>query len=107
AFLANICNSAWNSTIDAGTKMADAVRALKTKHPARTEWIEAYHARWEEMLRGPIDGTVEIFRTLRANPDFRLFALSNWSAETFPIAEQRYDFLRQFDGVLLSGNERL
>ncbi|GIT71216.1 MAG: hypothetical protein Ct9H300mP28_10300 [Pseudomonadota bacterium] len=32
-----------------------------------------------------------------------LYILSNWSAETYPIAEERFDFLSWFDGKIISG----
>jgi len=57
------------------------------------------------MLRGPIDETVEVFRQLKPNPDLKFYALTNWSAELFPIALERYDFLHWFDGRVVSGEE--
>ena len=36
-----------------------------------------------------------------------LFALTNWSAEKFPLARTRFGFLDWFDGILVSGEERL
>ena len=35
--------------------------------------------------------------------DVRLYALSNWPAEMFPIGRERFPFLRLFDGILISG----
>lgn len=36
----------------------------------------------------------------------RSYALTNWSAETFHIALDRYDFLHWFDGRVVSGEEK-
>ena len=36
-----------------------------------------------------------------------VYALTNWSAETFVVARERFGFLEWFDGVLVSGEERL
>ena len=58
------------------------------------------------MVGEPIAGTVEIAHELAAR-GVRLLALSNWSAETFPIVRPRLAFLDEFDGVLLSGTEGL
>jgi 2-haloacid dehalogenase len=33
--------------------------------------------------------------------------LTNWSAETFPVALKRFDFLQIFDGIIVSGHEKL
>ena len=35
---------------------------------------------------------------------FPLYGLSNWSAETFPRARQKYSFFDLFDDILLSGD---
>jgi 2-haloacid dehalogenase len=58
------------------------------------------------MLKGPIPETVEILRYLRYNTNYRLYALTNWSHETFPVALKRYDFLHWFDGRIVSGEEK-
>jgi catechol 2,3-dioxygenase-like lactoylglutathione lyase family enzyme len=54
------------------------------------------------MLAGPISGTVEILAELRKRR-VPLYALSNWSAETFPTTRKRFEFLQWFQGILLSG----
>jgi len=58
------------------------------------------------MLGGPIHETVEIFKKLKQIPGLKTYALTNWSAETFHIALERYDFLHWFDGRLVSGEEK-
>ena len=58
------------------------------------------------MLAGPIQGTVDVLAELRSQ-GVPIYALSNWSAETFPAALQRFDFLRWFRGVLISGEVKL
>jgi 2-haloacid dehalogenase len=59
------------------------------------------------MLGGPIQETVEIFRELKARGQLKLYALTNWSAETFPVALEMYEFLHWFDGRLVSGEEKM
>src|SRR5690349_119221 len=105
-FYQNICTSDWNEEQDAGRPLSEATEILVEKFPDHEHNIRAYYGRWEEMLRGPIDETVEILRTLKNNPDYKLYALTNWSAETFPVALKRYDFLHWFDGRLVSGEEK-
>ena len=58
-------------------------------------------------LNEAIEGTVKIFNQLRELPHLKMFALTNWSHETFPIALQRFDFLHWFEGILVSGQEKL
>lgn len=102
-FVAEITTSAWNHEQDRGRPFAEAIAELSSRHPEHSELIAAYYERWEEMLGGPIEPTVALLGQLREHEDLGLYALTNWSAETFPIAEARYDFLSWFDGVLVSG----
>lgn len=106
-FLTEVCNQEWNEKQDAGRSFAQAIEELTARFPEHREWIETYHQRWDEMLAGEISGTVEIFRTLKRQPNLKIFALSNWSAETFPIAQRRFQFLAEFEAVLISGREKL
>jgi 2-haloacid dehalogenase len=105
-FLSEICTPAWNGQQDAGRPFAEAVAELSARHPQHRELIEAYHRRWNEMLGGAIEGTVEILEALHARQHY-LCALSNWSAETFPIARDCFSFLNRFRTIVLSGEERL
>ncbi|MFY9909169.1 MAG: HAD family phosphatase [Candidatus Sulfotelmatobacter sp.] len=105
-FLANICTSEWNLQQDAGRSFAEGCALLKSQHPNYAEFIDAWFGRHHEMAAGPIPGTVEILAELRAR-EIPLYALSNWSAETFPAARRRFDFLQWFRGILLSGEVRL
>jgi 2-haloacid dehalogenase len=103
AFLRDVCSPSWIGLVDAGTPFADATRDLVSAHPDRRELIEAFHTRWEETLGEAIVGTVQIVEELRS-VGVPLYGLSNWSAETFPIARERYPFLRLFVGILISGD---
>jgi 2-haloacid dehalogenase len=105
-FLATVCTQAWNECQDAGRTFAEATAELVARHPEKIALIEAYGKRFDEMMAGPIAGTVEILAELRRR-DVPLYALSNWSAETFPLAERRFDFLRWFRGIVLSGQEKV
>jgi 2-haloacid dehalogenase len=106
-FFENICTSDWNEKQDAGRSLKEATEELVTKHPEWKGYIEAYYGRWEEMLGGPIHGTVEILKQLKEQEKYKLYALTNWSAELFPIALERYDFLHWFDGRVVSGEEKM
>jgi 2-haloacid dehalogenase len=101
-FLAEVTTQEWNAAQDAGRSWAEAVEVLAAEFPDQRALIEAYHRRWPETLGDAIAGTVEILAELRA-AGVRLLALSNWSAETFPLARPRYPFLDWFDGIVISG----
>ena len=101
-FLANVCTHEWNRGQDAGRSFAEGARLLKLEHPDKAELIDAYGARFDEMMAGPIAGSVEILAELRRRGT-SLYGLTNFSAETYPCAFARFDFLGWFRGVLVSG----
>jgi len=101
-FLANVCTHDWNRGQDAGRSFAEACGLLKAEHPDKAELIDAYFARFDEMMPGPIEGSVEILSELRARGT-PLYCLTNFSAETYPPTFERFAFLRWFRGVLVSG----
>jgi 2-haloacid dehalogenase len=101
-FLATVCTHEWNRGQDAGRTFADGARRLKTEHPDKAELIDAYCARFDEMMPGPIAGSVEILTELKALGS-SLDCLTNFSAETYPPTFERFEFLRWFRGVLVSG----
>jgi len=97
----------WNHSVDAGERTwAEAVAELTERYPHRGELIAAYPARFAESLAGQVEGTVEILHELH-DAGIRLVALTNWSAELFPHALERYEFLQLFEGIVVSGQERL
>ena len=104
-FLSEVCTMDWNEQQDAGRSWKDGIDLLVPQFPKYEMEINAYFDRWEEMLGGEISGTVEILKQLKASRKFRIYGLTNWSAETFPIALKQFDFLKLFEGILVSGNE--
>ena len=104
-FLENICNSDWNEQQDAGRPLSEAISALQQLHPEYRREIRMYYEQWTTMLGGPIEENVALLEPLKAR--FRLFGLTNWSAETFPIALDLYPFFGEFEGIVVSGEERL
>lgn len=106
-FLNEVCNMEWNVQQDAGRSLAEATESLVAQHPKWEKEIRAYYGRWEEMLGGAILESVDILESLKAGGQYRLYALTNWSNETFPIAFARYEFLKIFEGILVSGDEKL
>ena len=105
-FLTEVCSLEWNARQDAGRPFSEAIPERIALYPRYAPYIEAYFSRWEEMITGDIPGTVQIMATLRKN-GFPLFALSNWSAETYPLVYERFEFLSWFEKVILSGQEKL
>tara|TARA_B100000900_G_scaffold383742_1_gene371950 strand:+ start:243 stop:689 length:447 start_codon:yes stop_codon:yes gene_type:complete len=74
--------------------------------PKYKKLIKMFYGRWNEMLKGEISGTVKILNRLK-NKNFQLIALTNWSAETFPVAIKKFKFLELFDGIVVSGKIKM
>ena len=105
-FLARVCPPDWNRQMDAGVPFADAVAQRQREFPEHADLIALWQDGWPQMLRAAFPDTVAILAELRQR-GHRLVALTNWSAETFPIARERFEFLGWFEDIVVSGVERL
>jgi len=103
-FLATVCTREWNERQDAGRPFAAAIDQLVATHADKAHLIEAFRARFDEMIPAPIDGSVEILHEL-LRAGVPLYALTNFSAETFPAQRDRFPFLSAFAGIVVSGEE--
>jgi 2-haloacid dehalogenase len=105
-FLEEIGFTEWNVHQDRGRSFKEAVEVHSARFPHRADLIRAYRERWEESVSGPISGSVELLEGLK-RAGYALHGLSNWSAETFPLARARFPFFGHFETILLSGEVRL
>ncbi len=101
-FLSAVCPMDWNETMDAGKPFAQAVQERIDLFPQYEPYIRAYHGRWVEMVGGEIEETIPVLARVKER-GYPLFALSNWSAETFALVKNRFQFLDWFDEVVISG----
>lgn len=104
-FLANVCTNDWNLRHDAGVSFKENAQQLIKQYPQYSRQIEQYYLGWPQMLRGEIPGTHAIVNELKA-AGVKMYGLTNWSAETFPVAFKRFEVLRQMDGIVVSGEEK-
>ncbi len=105
-FLANICTPAWNLEQDRGRSFEEAVTDLIARHPEWEREIRAFDERWHEMIPGEIAGSIELLSRLKEK-GVRLFALTNFSREKYEETFARFPFLREFEGIIVSGQEGL
>ena len=106
AFLRDVCHHDWNLAQDAGRDFDDAVAALMPTHRDKLPLILAWRDRFPEMIPDALHDTVAVARDLRAR-GVPLYALTNWSHETFPSQRARFDFMTWFDGIVVSGEEKM
>src|SRR5258707_5021222 len=90
-FLATVCTHEWNRCQDAGRSFAEGARLLKAEHPDKAELINAYGARFDEMIAGPIPGSLEILAELKNNCT-QLFDLTNCSSQAYPSVREHFSF---------------
>ena len=103
-FLANVCTQEWNNLQDSERTYAEGIAELVPKFPQYEREINIYFDRWIEMLGEEYPATAKLKKILRAE-GYRLYGLSNWSAETFPQVEATYTFMKDLDGMVISGYE--
>lgn len=106
-FLNEVCTMPWNAEQDAGRTIEEANQLLIQQYPDLEDLIRAYYGRWTEMFGPNIEGSVKILDQLIKNDAYRVYALTNWSAETWPIALDLFPFFHWFEGVLVSGQENM
>ena len=105
-FFENVCTSEWNEEQDAGRSIAEANELLIAQYPDWEQAIRDFYGRWTEMIKGPIQESVDLLASIKATGNYKLYALTNWSAETFPYAIKHFQFLSWFQGILVSGEEK-
>ncbi|HEY1567647.1 MAG TPA: HAD family phosphatase [Solirubrobacteraceae bacterium] len=104
-FLSEACTMDWHEANDRGVPFEVTCAQLAAQYPEHAEHIWAWGTRTEEMVGGPIPGSVEILRQLIAAGGVRVFALTNMEAHTYPVRRERYDFLGWFEGTVVSSQE--
>ncbi|MFT5437614.1 MAG: 2-haloacid dehalogenase [Ulvibacter sp.] len=105
-FLGNICSDSWNIQQDAGRTLADGTKILQEQFPEDSEMIQKFYDGWEVMLKDEIPENTKLLSQFNREK-FRLWGLTNWSGETFPIALERFDFFKEFEGIVVSGDEKM
>ncbi|WP_250477130.1 MULTISPECIES: HAD family hydrolase [unclassified Caballeronia] len=101
-FLDNVCKMEWVVQQDGGQTIEEGTAELIAQYPEHEALIRAFYARWPEMVAGAMQEGVALVDRLEA-AGVPLFGLTNWSAETFPYAWERFDVLRKFREIVVSG----
>lgn len=104
-FLKDICGPQWNMKQDSGYPITEATKELQELYPDYHNEIGMYHRNWDTMMGGEITENTKLLKVLKTK--YRLFGLTNWSAEYFPIVFERYPFFKNFEGIVVSGQEKM
>ena len=105
-FLDNICNNDWNLQQDNGRLIIDAENELISKFPNYEEKIKMYYPNHRKMIKGIFHESIELLYELKKK-NYSCYILSNWSSETFEGMTDEYYFLKDFDGMIISGDIKL
>jgi len=104
-FLTDVWGPQWNMKHDAGFSFSEITHELQKLYPRYCNEIEMYQNNWEVMIRGEISENTILLNPLKSK--YRLFGLTNWSAEAFPVIYPRYEFFKVFEGIVVSGEEKV
>jgi len=104
-FLSEVCCFAWNHQMDNGKPISQGVAERIALFPQWEKEIRMYYERWIEMIGDRIPGMLDLQKELKAK-GYKLYGLTNWSAETFPLVRnnETFDIL---DGMVVSGEEKI
>jgi 2-haloacid dehalogenase len=103
-FLSQVCSREWHEDNDRGVLYADSCAALAARHPGYEELIWTWARRTEDMIGGPIEGTVAVLAELQA-AGVPCYGLTNMEAETYPRRVERFPFLQGLIGTVVSSAE--
>jgi len=104
-FLNSVCNYDWNLKQDAGRTFQDGINELIPQFPQYKKQIELYFSHWIETITGEIKENTKLIELLE--PNYQLYGLTNWSAETFPLVYTTYPFFKKLKGIVVSGEEKM
>lgn len=96
----------WNRAQDGGRSFDEGIAAARAEHGDRARWLEGYLAAFPVTIENPVPGSWEILEELAAQA-VPLYAITNWSKESWPAAAELHPRLSLFRDILVSGQERL
>ena len=105
-FIENVCNHDWNLKQDKGRSIIEGEKDLIRQFPKYKDKIKIYYPNHRKMFKKIFQESIDILLKLK-NQKYLCYVLSNWSAETFKGMKDDYDFLNKFDGMIISGEEKL
>lgn len=103
AFFEEIGFFDWNLAQDGGRGRAEGVALIAERWPHYRDLIEGYFDRFGDVVADRIEGSWTILHELR-NRGTRVFGLTNWAKDTWPIGVARHADLKDvFEDVVVSG----
>jgi 2-haloacid dehalogenase len=101
-FFQNVCTHDWNVEQDRGRTWEEAEALLIAEYPDHEENIRGFRRCWHEMVPHAYDDSVAVMGGL-IDEGRDVTMLTNFAADTFAEARQRFPFLQRPRGVTVSG----
>lgn len=105
-FLANVVTEEWHFEHDRGRALADMLPERIALHPQYERYIEAYAARFNETIPGPIKGSHALVERLAAR-GVPLFCLTNFGDEFWRMFRPTQPIFDHFAEIIVSGTEKV
>lgn len=105
-FLSDVVTLEWHTEHDRGRPFARGAEILSQRFPEYQDLITAFDKRWSETIGPVMQGTVDVMTKL-LEQGIKVYGLTNFSAEKWPEFCRNYDFTDHFEGVVVSGEEKL
>ncbi len=105
-FVANVVTPEWHFQHDAGRPLAAMLPELKADFPDHAALIDAYAARFNETIPGPMPGSLELVARLD-DAGVPLFAITNFGHEFWEGFRPTQPVFDRFRGIIVSGTEKL
>lgn len=107
AFFAEIGFFDWNLAQDCGRSRDEGVAVIAEKWPHYRDLIDGYFDRFGDVVSERIEESWTILKELQSG-GVRLFALTNWAKDTWPIGLAKHPDLQiLFEDIVVSGLENV
>ena len=103
-FMEQIGFDEWNRTNDGLRSIAGSEAALAERFPDHADGIRAYRQHFLHTVTQMVPGTGAVLAELN-QAGVTTIALTNWAADMFAIARERFGILARFSDIVVSGEE--
>ena len=101
-FFKNICTWEWHINQDVVYDTRPATEAKIKEHPEFRDAISAFYGQFQEMIVGVYEQNLKIALDLKKK-NIPIYILSNFPGDQFDIFASNYDFVKEFDDMIISG----
>ena len=105
-FVTHVITPEWHFQSDAGRPLGEMVAERKAEYPEHAALIDAYAARFNETIPGPVAGSLELVDRLDA-AGIPLFAITNFGQEFWEMFRPSQPVFYLFRDIIVSGTEKL